>query len=57
MNVLKDQLTAALKREQALLALGEKKAKMMLAAGERWERQQVAKIKQMATKKRKTKKK
>jgi hypothetical protein len=39
-----------LKREQALLKLGEKKAKMMLAAGQRWEKQQVAKIKKFVVK-------
>jgi hypothetical protein len=40
-----------LKREQALLKLGEQKAKMMLAAGQRWEKKQVAKIRKLAAKK------
>jgi len=48
--VLKDQLAAARKREQALAKLGEKKARMMLAAGERWEREQLVKIRKMVEK-------
>ncbi|GMR20660.1 MAG: hypothetical protein BMS9Abin36_1256 [Gammaproteobacteria bacterium] len=50
MAVLKDQLAEARKREQALMKLGEKKARMMLAAGERWERQQLVKIRKMVKK-------
>ncbi len=42
--VLKDQLTAAGKREQALLKISEQKTKMMWKAGEQWEKEQVAKI-------------
>jgi hypothetical protein len=43
-TVLKDQLDAALKREKELLKISQKKAVKMLAAGERWEKKQVAKI-------------
>ena len=50
-DLLNENLRAALKREQALLKLGEKKAKMMLAAGQRWEKQQVAKIRKLVGKK------
>jgi len=49
-DVLNDNLKAALKREQALLKMGEKKAKMMMAAGQRWEKQQLAKIRKLAAK-------
>lgn len=34
----------AQKREQALLKLGEQKAKMMWQAGAKWEKEQVSKI-------------
>lgn len=43
-EILKDHLNAALKREKELLKISEKKAKKMLAAGARWEKKQVAKI-------------
>jgi len=52
MAELKEQLAQALKREQELLKLGEKKARMLLAAGERWERKQVRRIQSMVKKKR-----
>ena len=42
--VLKDQLAAVMKREQALRKVSEQKAKMMWKAGEQWEKKQVAKI-------------
>jgi hypothetical protein len=38
------------------MAIGEKKAKAMLAAGERWERKQIAKIQRMTVKKKRRKK-
>ncbi|MGD8526714.1 MAG: hypothetical protein PVJ63_10725, partial [Thioalkalispiraceae bacterium] len=44
-KVLKDQLAAARKREQALVKISEQKAKMMWKAGEQWERQQMTKLK------------
>jgi hypothetical protein len=50
-DLLNDNLKSALKREQSLLKLGEQKAKMMLAAGQRWEKEQVAKIRKLAKKK------
>jgi hypothetical protein len=53
--VLKDQLAAALKREKGLLKLSEQKAKKMFAAGERWEKIQVEKIKKAASRVRKKK--
>ena len=46
MDVLKDQLAAAIKREEALRKLSAEKAKLMWKAGEQWERQQLAKLKQ-----------
>jgi len=45
-NVLKDQLSAALKREEALRKLSQEKAKMMWKAGEQWEKQQLARLKE-----------
>lgn len=45
-DVLKDQLAVAIKREEALRKLSQEKAKKMLQAGEQWERQQLAKLKQ-----------
>ena len=42
--LLKEQLSVAQKREQALLKLGEQKAKMMWQAGTKWEKEQLAKI-------------
>ena len=48
--VLKDHLQHAHKREQALVKLGERKAKEMLKAGEQWERKQMAKIKSIKSK-------
>ena len=55
--VLKDQLAAALKREEKLRKLSEKKIKKMLAAGERWEKKQRVKLKKAADKARKKLKK
>ena len=51
--VLKDQLAAALKRERELSRISEQKALKMLAAGERWEKKQLAKLKQVTAKARK----
>ncbi len=48
--VLKDQLAVALKREREFSRISEQKAKQMLIAGERWEKQQLAKLKQAAAK-------
>ena len=53
--VLKDQLASALKREKGLLKLSEQKAKKMFAAGERWEKIQLEKIKKAASRIRKKK--
>lgn len=53
--VLKDQLAAALKRENGLLKLSEQKARKMFAAGERWEKIQLEKIKKAASRVRKKK--
>ena len=55
--VLKDQLATALKREEKLRKLSEKKIKKMLAAGERWEKKQRVKLKKAANKARKKLKK
>jgi len=55
--VLKDQLAAALKREEKLRKLSEKKIKKMLAAGERWEKKQRVKLKKAADRARKKLKK
>jgi len=41
-----------MKREQELMKLGEKKAKMMWTAGERWEKKQIARIQRAVKKKR-----
>ena len=46
-NVLKDQLAAVMKREKALLKIGEQKTKMMWKAAEQWEKKQVSKIQKM----------
>ena len=54
LTVIKDELKLALKREQELMKMGEDKIRMMVTAGQKWEKQQMAKIKKMtATKKRK----
>lgn len=45
--VLKDQLASVMKREKALLQVGENKTKMMLKAAEQWEKKQVTKIQKM----------
>ena len=48
--VLKDQLNAAMKREAELMKIAEKKVHAMVAAGEKWEKEQLAKLKKMANK-------
>lgn len=48
-TAMKVQLVGALKREKELVALGEKKAQMMLAAGARWEKAQLKKIEKLGT--------
>jgi len=48
--LLKDQLRAALKRERELVKISEKKIKKMIAAGERWEKKQIGKLKKAAGK-------
>jgi len=53
--VLKDQLAAAMKREKELVKISEQKARKMFAAGERWEKKQLEKIKKAASKVRKKK--
>ena len=53
--VLKDQLAEALKREKGLIKLSKQKAKKMFAAGERWEKKQLAKIKSAAARARRKK--
>lgn len=45
--VLKDQLNVAMKREKALRTMAEQKAKVLLATGRRWEKEQLAKIRKM----------
>ena len=45
-DVLKEQLAVAVKREEALRKLSQEKAKKMWQAGEQWERQQLARLKQ-----------
>lgn len=55
MAVLKDQLDAALKRERELVKLAEGKVRMMVSAGDKWEKEQMAKIKKMGSKKKKRK--
>lgn len=49
MALLKEQLAAALKREKELVAMAEKKAQMMLAAGAKWEKEQLKKIQSIGT--------
>ena len=46
--VLRDQLNKAMKREKELRKISEQKAKKMLAAGEAWEKKQLAKLKKAA---------
>lgn len=46
-TLLRDKLDAALKREE-LVKISEKKAKRMIAAGENWEKKQLAKLKKSA---------
>ena len=49
--VLKDDLNAALKRERELVKISENKIKAMVSAGEKWERQQMNKLKKMMARK------
>lgn len=49
--VLKVQLNAALKREQELMKIAQNKAKMMLEAGEKWEKAQMKKLQKLTGKK------
>ena len=51
--VLKDQLAAAMKREKELVKISKQKARKMYAAGESWEKKQLAKLKKAASKARK----
>ena len=55
--VLKDQLAKAMKREEKLRKISQKKAKKMLAAGERWEKKQLDKLKKATEEARKRMKK
>ena len=48
--LLKDLLDAALKREKELVRLSEKKARKMIAAGERWEKKHMGRLKKAADK-------
>ena len=48
--VLKDHLNAAMKREAALQKIAESKVKAMVAAGEKWEREQMAKVRKLTAK-------
>ncbi len=48
--VLKDKYAKALKQEQKLSKLSKKKAKKLIVAGGKWEKQQLAKIKKAAAK-------
>lgn len=48
--VLKDQLNLALIQEKALRTMAEKKAKILWAAGQKWEKEQLAKIRKMVGK-------
>ena len=50
---LQSQLVATLKREKELMLFSEKKFKKMTAAGKRWEKKQLAKMKKAAKKSRK----
>lgn len=53
--LLKEQLSVAQKREQALMKIGEQKAKMMWQAGAKWEKEQLAKIQKTLKTKRRSK--
>jgi len=48
--VLKDQLNVALKQQKAIRSMAEEKAKILWAAGQRWEKEQFNKIKKMVGK-------
>jgi len=51
--VLKDQLAGVLKREKALIKMSQNKTREMIAAGERWEKQQLHKINKLTSRVRK----
>ena len=53
--LLKEQLSVAQKREQALMKIGEQKARLMWQAGNKWEKEQLAKIKKNLKVKRRSK--
>lgn len=48
--VLKDQLNVALKQQKAIRSMAEEKAKILWAAGQKWEKEQLAKIRKMVGK-------
>lgn len=48
--VLKSHLAAAMKREAELQKIGEKKVREMVAAGEKWEKAQITRIKKIVAK-------
>jgi hypothetical protein len=47
--VVKDQLAGFLKREEALIKMSQNKTREMIAAGGRWEKQQLHKIKKLTS--------
>lgn len=47
--VLRDQLAAVVKREKELMKMSKNKTAKMIAAGERWEKEQLARIKKIAS--------
>jgi hypothetical protein len=51
--VVKDQLAGVLKREKALIKMSQNKTREMIAAGGRWEKQQLLKIKKLTSRARK----
>jgi len=51
--VVKDQLAGFLKREEALIKMSQNKTREMIAAGGRWEKQQLHKIKKLTSRARK----
>ncbi len=52
-TVVKDQLAGVLKREKTLIKMSQNKTREMFAAGERWEKQQLHKIKKLTSRARK----
>ncbi|MBN1378135.1 MAG: hypothetical protein JXA04_02770 [Gammaproteobacteria bacterium] len=51
--VIKEQITAALNRENSLISVGQKKAREILTTGESWSKQQLSKAKDSVEKFRK----